>query len=103
MAMGVMEIAAITRTQDFTTVKQNEDNRSIIQQSNMVQNMNREEENKPKQVAQSENAEWMNKKFDAREKGNGSYSGNGGENRKKRQEPDGVVKLKSQGGFDIKI
>ena len=103
MAMGVMEIAAITRTQDFTTVKQNEDNRSIIQQSNMVQKMNREEEDKPKQVAQSENADWMNKKFDAREKGNGSYNGNGGENRKKRQEPDGVVKLKSQSGFDIKI
>lgn len=103
MAMGVMEIATITRTQDFTTVKQNEDNRSIIQQSNMVQNRNREEENKPNQVAQSENADWMNKKFDAREKGNGSYSGNGGENRKKGQEPDGVVKLKSRGGFDIKI
>ncbi len=103
MAMGVMEIAAITRTQDYTTVKQNEDNRSLIQQSNVAQTMNREEENKPKQVAQSENADWMNKQFDAREKGNGSYSGNGGKNRKKRQEPDGVVKLKSREGFDIKI
>ena len=30
--MGVMEIATITRSQDYTTLKQNEDNRGITQQ-----------------------------------------------------------------------
>ena len=101
--MGVIEIAAITRTQDYTTLKQSEDNRGITQQSNLVQNMHKDAENKTKQVTQSDNADWVNEKFDAKEKGKGTYGGNGGEKRKKQQETDGIVKLKGQGGFDIKI
>ena len=48
--MGVMEIAAITRTQDYTTLKQSEDNRGITQQSNLVQNMHKDAENKTKLI-----------------------------------------------------
>lgn len=101
--MGVMEIATITRSQDYTTLKQNEDNRGITQQSHLVENMHKETDTRTKQVNQSDNADWMNKKFDAKEKGKGTYGGSGGEKKKKQKEPDGIVKIKGQGGFDIKI
>ncbi len=102
MAIGI-EVSNIVRAQDYTTIKQNEDNRGIAQQSNLVQNMEREVESKIRQVNESDNADWQNKKFDAKEKGNGNYSGDGGKQKKKNQEPDGKVILKGRGGFDIKI
>ena len=92
--MGVMEIATITRSQDYTTLKQNEDNRGITQQSNLVENMHKETDTRTKQVNQSDNA---------KEKGKGTYGGSGGEKKKKPKEPDGIVKIKGQGSFDIKI
>ncbi len=104
MAIGI-DVSNIVRAQDYTTIKQNEDNRGIAQQSNLVQNMEREVENKIRQVNESDNADWQNKKFDAKEKGNGNYSGDGGKQKKRKQEQesDGKVILKGRGGFDIKI
>lgn len=103
MAMGSMDIAAITRSQDYTTIKHNEDNKGIAQQANLVHNKQREVEDRLKQVNEGDNTAWQNKKFDAKEKGNNSYSGNGGSEKKKKQEPDGRVVLKGQNSFDIKI
>lgn len=101
--MGVMDIAAITRSQDYTTLKQNDDNKGIMQQSNLVQNMHREENIKTRQVNHSDNTEWMNKKFDAKEKSNSAYGENDKGKKRKKKEPDGIVKRKDRGGFDIKI
>lgn len=103
MAMGAIELATIARSQDYTTIKHNEDNRGIAQQNNLTHNMRQEVEQKVKQVNQSDNADWQKKKFDARDKGNGSYAGDGGKGRKKEPEADGRVLVKKQGGFDIKI
>ncbi len=101
--MGSIDIAAITRSQDYTTIKHNEDNKGIAQQANLVQNKQRETEERLKQVNEGDNTAWQNKKFDAKEKGSNSYSGNGGNEKKKKQEPDGRVVLKGQNRFDIKI
>lgn len=103
MAMGVMEIASITRSQDYTTIKQGEDNKSMMQQSNLVQDMKKEAEHKTKQVNKGDNADWHQKKYDAKEKGNGSYEGNGSRNQKKKNEPDGQVVVKGRSSFDIKV
>ena len=103
MAMGVAELGAIARTQDYTTVKQNEDNRGLTQQSGLVQNMQKETEHKTKQVNKGDDAVWQHKKFDAKEKGNGSYEGDGGSRKKKEAEPDGKVLIKGRSSFDIKI
>lgn len=105
MAIGAIELGTIARSQDYTTIKQNEDNKSLTQQSSMVHNMNRNAEQKTKQVHESENADWLHKKFDARDKGSNSYNGDGGQNRKKDRdkESDGRVLLKGQNSFDIKI
>ncbi len=103
MALGGIELATIARSQDYTSIKQNEDNKGVTQQSNLVHNMQNEVNQKNRQVNQSDNVEWQNKKFDAKEKGNGSYSGDSGNGRKKKNEQDGKVLLKGQGSFDIKI
>lgn len=103
MAMGSIELGTIVRSQDYTTIKQNEDNKSVSQQNVLIQDRQKEDTQKTRQVNQSDDAQWQQKKFDARDKGSGSYEGDGGSRRKKEKEPDGKVVLKGPGGFDIKI
>ncbi len=105
MAISRIEIQGqVTRAQDFTTLKQNEDNKAMIDQSNLQRQFDQNVDNKLRQVQQSERTEKEAKKFDAKEKGNGSYAGDGGKNRKQEEkEKDGKVILKGQKGFDIKI
>lgn len=94
----------VTRAQDFTTIKQNEDNKGMVDQANFQRQFDRTVDNKLRQVRQGDKAENEGKRFDAKEKGNGNYAGDGGKNRKKEErENDGKVLLKGQGGFDIKI
>ena len=91
MSFGSLEVASIPRTQDYTTMKQNEDNKGAFQQ------MTRE-------VHSSDNADWYTGQYDAKEKGKNEYAGNGGKHRKKENsEKDGVVVTKQHQGFDIKI
>lgn len=102
MAFGSIELGTIARSQDYTTIKQSEDNKGVAQQNNLVYQMQQETEQKTRQVTHSDNADWQQKKFDAREKGNGSYAGDGG-SKKKKKEPDGRVLINGREGFDIKI
>ncbi|MDE6962404.1 MAG: hypothetical protein K2P30_02130 [Lachnospiraceae bacterium] len=92
----------VARAQDFTTIKHNEDNKVTVDQSNFQHKFEQSVENKARQVQQHDEMNNQGKRFDAKEKGNGSYAGDGGRKRKK-SEPDGKVILKSKGGFDIKI
>ncbi len=103
MALGAIELGTIARSQDYTTLKQNEDNKGISQQSNLVQEMHREADNRTRQVVQSDNVDWQKKKFDSKEKGSNSYAGDGGRNRKKQAPADGCVVCKDKKSFDIKI
>lgn len=103
MALGAIELGTIARSQDYTALKQNEDNRGIAQQSNLTQEMQRETDIRTRQVVQSDNADWQHKKFDSKEKGSNSYAGDGGRNRKKKADADGCVVCKDKKGFDIKI
>lgn len=94
----------VTRAQDFTTIKQNEDNKAAVDQMNFQQRFDQSVEEKHWQVQQGEHTENMEKRFDAREKGNGTYAGDGGRKRKKEEkQQDGKVLVKGQGSFDIKI
>lgn len=104
--MGSIEIAAITRVQDFTTIKQNEDNRGAIMQTTMNHQSEKDIQTRASQVVQKEEADWQQKKFDAKDKGSNEYSNdsNHGSRGKKRQ--DRVIEqvvIKGQQGFDIKI
>lgn len=102
MAIGFVEMQGqITRAQDFTTVKHNEDTKGLVDQSNFGQQMTRQVEKQARRVNEKEKAENRQKKFDAKEKGSNEYHGDGGRNRKKSQkDPDGKVLLKGVSTFD---
>lgn len=94
----------VTRAQDFTTIKQNEDNKTVVQQSNIQREFGRTIDDRLHQVHRGERTEKDGKRFDAKDQGNGTYSGDGGSQRKKQEtEKDGKVILKGQSSFDIKI
>lgn len=99
--MSSLQIATITRTQDYTAIKQNEDNKSFIQQTTISQQQDKKIEQNAREVRSSDNSDWHNKKFDAREKGANEYSGDGG--KKRRQAPKEQVILKKHQSFDMKI
>ena len=99
--MASMEIATIARTQDFSTIKQFEDNRAALAQMNMHQQSGKEIQNRAKQVLQTEETQWQQKRFDAKEKGSNEYTGNGGKER--RKQPTEQVVVKKQQGFDVKV
>ncbi len=94
----------VTRAQDFTTIKHNEDNKVAVEQTNIQRQFDQNVDIRLRQVNRSDQAENQEKRFDAKEKGNGTYSGDGGKRRKKEEkEEDGKVVLKGRGGFDMKI
>ena len=102
MAIGGIDLTTISRTQDYTTIKQNEDNKSMMDQNNLIHQDQKNETAKATTVVDSDNADWHNKKQDAREKGSNEYAGDGGKKRNKRESQDRVI-VKGRGGFDLKI
>lgn len=107
MAISPLELnGTVSRTQDFTTIKHNEDNKGNLDQSNIQNQFHKEIEVKTKQVHNAEDAENTSYRYDAKEKGNGQYSGDGGKQREKddkERKKEGKVIIKGQGRFDIKI
>ncbi len=102
MAFGSMEITTITRSQDYTTIKQNEDNKGMADQLNIGQQVQKETQQRTKEVYRGENAQWYQKQPDAKEKGNSEYTGDGGRKRKKQEKTEQVL-VKGRQSFDIKI
>ena len=95
----------ITRAQDLSMIKQNADNRVAFEQIDIQKQQEDQTENRARQVRQKDDTESASDRHDAREKGSNEYSGDGGQNRKKR---DGTVVRKGPGnteiiGFDIKV
>lgn len=95
----------ITRAQDYTTIKHNEDNKGLVDQNNFQNQFHKAVDNRMTQVHQGENTENPNKRFDAKDKGSGEYAGDGGQNRKKDKDKntDGKVTIKNMSRFDMKI
>lgn len=94
----------VTRAQDFTNIKHNEDNKAMVDQSNFQRQVDQAVETRARQVIQGDRTDNEGKRFDAKDKGNGHYAGDGGRRRRKEEkEKDGKVVLKGMGGFDMKI
>ena len=58
MAFGSLEIASIPRTQDYSVMKQNEDNKGAFQQMTLGQQSQKQSEKLTKEVHSSDNADW---------------------------------------------
>ena len=94
---------SVTRMQDVTQIKQNEDTKGMVDQTNFQNTFHKQIDHKLKQVHQSENEENRQRKFDAKDKGDNEYSGDGGKKRQQNKPADGKVIAKTLGGFDMKV
>ena len=102
MAFGSIELTTISRAQDYTTIKHNEDNKVVVDQANFSEQVQKSVEQNIWEVHHSDNTQWRESRPDAKEKGNGQYNGDGGRKRKKQTAQERVVVKKRQ-GFDMKI
>jgi len=98
--------AMIQRTNDIGIIKQNEDNKPMMEQHSIQTQQTKQEHALTHKVAKTEEKDNENYRYDAKEKGNGSYQEQ--EKKKKKQQQDtnesGKVILKGQTSrFDIKI
>ena len=68
---------SVSRMQDVTQIKQNEDMKGMVDQTNFQNTFHKQIDHKLNQVHHSDNAENRQKKFDAKDKGDNEYSGDG--------------------------
>lgn len=99
---GAIELTTVSRAQDYTTIKQNEDNRGMIAQTQLGQQQQKDEKLRATQVRDGDNTQWQNRKFDARDKGSNEYQGDGGRRRKDGQS-NAQTANNGHRGFDMKI
>lgn len=95
---------SVSRMQDVSMIKHNEDAKGMVDQSNFQNTFHKEIDSRVNQVHQSDDLENRQQKHDAKEKGKNQYMGDGGKNRQKERKPqDGRVIPKTMSGFDMKI
>lgn len=104
MAVGAIQNATIARVQDFSTIKQNEDNKGYMNQVSISQDQEEDKQQRARQVRSGDETNWQNKRQDAKEKGSNEYRGDGGKNRQGKKPVDQmVIKDQPKLSFDIKI
>ncbi|MBQ8039104.1 MAG: hypothetical protein IJ274_04435 [Lachnospiraceae bacterium] len=105
MALGPIELnVTVTRVQDYTTIKHNEDTRPNVQQMDLSQKNIKEADHKASFVDKKDETNNEQKRHDAKEQGKNQYMGDGGKNRPGAKIPkEGAVLKKEQGGFDFRV
>lgn len=94
----------IQRTQDVSTLKQNEDNRPVVEQQTIFSQEMKKVEQNLHQVVHAREKENAGYRYDAKEKGNGHYEKEERKKKDKKQQKADNVYLKGQTfGFDIKV
>lgn len=92
----------IQQTHDVLQNQTKETHKGMVDQGNIYVQEHKKEYQKASQVVHSDDTRFREERFDAKEKGNGSYQGDGGGKRKHQDEKKGTHN-KSEGGFDVKI
>jgi hypothetical protein len=94
----------VQRTQDVSTLKQNTDNRPVVEQQVLAGEVKKQNTQQLRQVTEQEDAQEGQKKYDAREKGSNKYENLFGKKKKKQEKPqESVVEKSRPSGFDMKI
>ncbi len=103
MALGPVEMSGIIqRTQDFSTIKQNEDNKGMLVQANIQNEHDQEIDHAMHQVHDADNSRDSEGEFDARREGRNKYMKTATK-KKKDDKTEGKVVVKNRGGFDMSI
>lgn len=104
MAINPIEMnGMVSRSQDLSILKQNEDARAVLQQGNVANAVVKKAQEKHEQVVNSEKTEYNEYRYDAKEKGNGSYPEGQKQKKKKETREDGTVVVKKPKGFDMRV
>jgi len=91
----------VTRTQDFSAIKQHDDMKPVVDQSNSQVQVEKNAENKSTTVLEGQRTETESENAGG---GLGSYFGDGGRNRKKKEEKkEKVIQKRPGGGFDFSV
>ena len=93
----------IQRTQDVSTLKQNEDNRPVVEQQTIFSQEMKKVEQNLHQVVHAQEKENAGYRYDAKEKGNGHYEKEERKKKDKQQKADNVYLKGQTSGFDIKV
>lgn len=93
----------VQRSQDITSIKQNEDNKPALDQQNIQYSFNKNIERSQQQIIKKEDAMFHQEKYDAKEKGRGQEYERQTHKRKKEKKEDKVIKLSQNNHFDMKI
>ncbi len=102
MAFGAIELTTISRAQDYSPIKQNEDYKGLTDQNNIGQHIQKDIQQRAKEVRTGDNSDWHNRKFDAKDKGSNEYQGEGGRRNSRDNKKEQVI-VNGHQGFDIKI
>lgn len=87
MAVSSFEIQGLMgRTQDYTAIKHQEDNKNMIAQSAFQNQAEKKVQNKAQRVQQSQQSETQQQKKDAKDKGSNTYFGDGGHGRNRQEQ-----------------
>lgn len=98
--------AMIQRTNDVGIIKHHEDNKPVMEQQSIQTQQVKQAHALTHKVESPEEKDNENYRYDAKEKGNGSYQGQEEKKKKRQEEPKDTEKviLKGQTSrFDIKI
>lgn len=84
MAIGPVELnGALQRVQDIATIKQNQDNKAVLNQSAFQDTFSKEIEEHATRVVDPNETAKEQRKFDAKDKGDNEYTGDGGKKKRK--------------------
>lgn len=101
MALSPIEFTgAVSRMPDISLMKGNEESRVAAEQAVFNTQVEKNAKTESEQVIRKSDVEYHETRYDAKEKGNGTYQQN--KNNKKKKE-DGKVIVKKPSGFDMKI
>lgn len=108
MAIRPVEVQGVVqRSQDIGQIKQNQDQKPVVDQNNIQLHIHRETEKSARQVTKFQNADKKENRYDAKEKGNGNYFGQKKKKQSEQEEEEGedsvMIKSIYHGSFDVKI
>ncbi len=105
MSVRPVDMLMLQQINEVSHIRQTENARPMQEQAAIINHEQKEVETKAEQVNQKDDVDNQSQKYDARDKSNNEYHGNDNEDKHKKNNDDGIVRLKSldNGGFDIKI
>lgn len=107
MSIGNIELnTAMTGINDYVSQRQNEQAKPMVDQTNFENQFQQEVNSKLTNVQRRDDMDNHQRKFNASDKGDNEYAGDGGKNRKKKDDEkksEGKVVSKGYSSFDIKI